>query len=106
MMKITNPKTQDELYYSGVLSLQSKVFCNGQLKNNDIIELPHHWKKLIDENSISVHLTPVGANQSIFVKGVQDNKVMLTALGGFPINCYYMVIATLQEGVDMVSFED
>jgi len=51
-------------------------------------------------------LTPVGANQNIFVKGVQDNKVMLTALGGFPINCYYMVIATLQEGVDMVSFED
>ena len=106
MMIITNQKTQDELDYSGLLGLQSKVFCNGQLKNNDIIELPEHWKKLIDENSISVHLTPVGANQSIFVKGVQDNKVMLTAHGGFPINCYYMVIATLHEGVDVVSSED
>ena len=39
-------------------------------------------------------------------KGVQDNKVMLTAHGGFPINCYYMVIATLHEGVDVVSSED
>ena len=106
MMKITNPKTQDELDYSGLLSLQNKVFCNGQLKNSDIIELPYHWNQLIDEKSISVHLTPVGANQNIFVKGVQDNKVMLTANLGFPINCYYMVIATLQEGVDVVSSDE
>ena len=55
MMKITNPKTQDELDYSGLLSLQNKVFCNGQLKNSDTIELPYHWNQLIDEKSISVH---------------------------------------------------
>ena len=106
MMKITNPKTQDELDYSGLLGLQSKVFCNGQLKNSDTKELPEHWRKLIDERSITVHLTPVGASQELVVKGVQDNKVMLTAHGGFPINCYYMVIATLHEGVDVVSSED
>ena len=105
-MKLTNPKTKDGLDYSGLLGLENAVFCKGRLKGKNEIKLPDHWKKLIDENSISVHLTPVGANQSIFVKGVQDNKVMLTAHGGFPINCYYMVIATLQEGVDVVSSED
>ena len=99
MMKITNPKTQDELDYSGLLGLQSKVFCNGQLKNSDTIELPEHLRKLINENSISVHMTPVGSGQNIFVKGIQDNKVILCQGNfGVPINCYYLVIATLHEG--------
>ena len=96
-MKITNPKTQDELKYAGLLGLNNAVFCNGHLKANEI-ELPEHWRKLIDERSITVHLTPVGASQELVVKGVQDNKVLLKHKPGLPVDCYYLVIATLQEG--------
>ena len=46
-----------------------------------------------------MHVTPVGSGQNIFVKGIQDNKVILCQGNfGVPINCYYLVIATLHEG--------
>ena len=98
MMKITNPKTQDELDYTALLSLQRSVFCNGHAKASEI-QLPSHWKKLIDEKSITVHLTPVGASQQLVVKGIQDNKIFLNHKPGLPIDCYYLVIATLQDGI-------
>ena len=105
-MKITNPKTQDGLNYSGLLGLENAVFCKGHLKGKNEIELPDHWKKLIDEHNITVHLTPVGAPQELVVRGIQDNTVVLSHRPGIPIDCYYLVIATLQEGIIGVESEE
>ena len=104
-MKIINSKTQEGLEYAGLLGLESAVFCKGHLKGNNEIELPDHWKKLIDEQSITVHLTPVGAPQELVVRGIQDNTVVLKEKPGIPIDCYYLVIATLQEGIIEVDSE-
>jgi len=104
-MKITNPKTKDGLDYSGLLGLENAVFCKGRLKGKTEIELPDHWKNLIDEHSITVHLTPVGAPQELVVRGVQDNTVVLKNKPGIPLDCYYLVIATLQEGIIEVYLE-
>ena len=71
-MKLTNPKTKDGLDYSGLLGLENAVFCKGRLKGKNEIKLPDHWKKLIDEHNITVHLTPVGAPQELVVRCIQD----------------------------------
>ena len=105
-MKLTNPKTKDGLDYSGLLGLENAVFCKGRLKGKNEIKLPDHWKKLIDEHNITVHLTPVGASQELVVRGIQDNAVVLKEKPGIPIDCYYLVIATLQEGVVGVESEE
>ena len=98
-MKITNPKTQDGLHYIGLLGLENAVFWKGHLKGSNEIVLPEHWKNLIDENTITVHLTPVGSPQELVVRGVQNNTVILKHKPGIPLDCYYFVIATLQEGI-------
>ena len=70
------------------------VNCNtkgGDLKKM-LIELPLFWTELVEETSISAHLTPIGAHQDIIVKRIGQNRIWLQAKGGMPIDCYYFVI--------------
>ena len=70
---------------------EHSVYVRGQLKNKNIIVLPEVWRNLVDERSISVSLTPVGTHQELFVKGTQDNKIIVGSKAGLPVNCHYHV---------------
>lgn len=72
---------------------ESAVYYRGRLKNQKKIVLPKYWKDLVDVDSITVQLQPIGAHQDIIVKRWDDENIFLQAQGGLPINCFYHVYA-------------
>ena len=69
------------------------VYYRGRLKNEKVIRLPSYWKDLVNIDTISVQLQPIGAHQDIIVKRWDDEYIYLQAQGGLPINCFYHVYA-------------
>jgi len=79
-------------------SLDKTVFIHGKVLNSNTIDLPKDWYKIIDTQTITVCLTPVGAHQDIVVKRCDEKKVYLQSNGATPIHCYYQVFADLKGG--------
>lgn len=82
-----------QLVYACLEGPEHSVYVRGQLKNKNTIVLPEVWRNLVDERSISVSLTPVGTHQELFVKGTQDNQIIVGSKAGLPVNCHYHVFA-------------
>jgi len=76
---------------------ENGVYVRGRLLNNTEIELPEYWINLVDADSITVSLTPIGAHQDIIVKRIVNNKVYLQAKPGIPINCFYHIFGTRKD---------
>lgn len=72
---------------------EAAVYIRGRVKNNTEIHLPEYWKGLVDINTITVNLTPIGAHQNVIIKRWNDEKVYLQANGGMPIDCFYYIMA-------------
>ena len=72
---------------------ESAVYYRGRLKNEKVIRLPYYWKDLVNIDTISVQLQPIGAHQNIIVKRWDDEYVYLQAQGALPINCFFHVYA-------------
>lgn len=84
------------LRYACLEGPENGVYIRGRLINNDIIELPDYWRKLVDPDSITVQLTPVGSDQRLFIKKIENNKVYLdydSFTDYIKIDCYYLVQA-------------
>jgi len=67
------------------------VYFRGKTTRN-IIELPDYWSGLIDETSITVHLTPIKNSTQHFVVKVESNKIFIESETGL-INTYFIVYA-------------
>ena len=65
----------------------------GKCRKN-LITLPDEWEELVDLDTVTVHLTEIGAKQNLIVKGVQGLEVHLQSQG-IPVDCYYMVVGDL-----------
>jgi hypothetical protein len=87
-----DPKNKD-LIYSCLEGPEIGVYIRGRIINETEIELPDYWKKLVNRNSISVQLQPIGAHQDIIVKRWDEKTVYLQAQGGMPIDCFYHIYA-------------
>lgn len=72
---------------------EAAVYIRGRVKNTSEIHLPEYWKGLVDINSITVNLTPIGAHQDVIIKRWDDSKVYLQSKGGMPIDCFYYIMA-------------
>lgn len=72
---------------------EAAVYHRGKLKDGNIIELPEYWRGLVDEETITVQLTPVGSYQELYVEDIQwggQRIVVKNNLGG-SVNCHYIV---------------
>jgi hypothetical protein len=67
------------------------VYFRGKTTNN-IINLPDYWSSLIDELSITIHLTPIATSTQHFVVRVDSNNVYIDSETGI-INTYFIVYA-------------
>ena len=56
------------LRYACIEGPEVGVYCRGRVRNEKIIRLPDYWKDLVDVESISVQLQPIGSHQDIIVK--------------------------------------
>ena len=70
----------------------------GKCRKN-LITLPDRWEELVDLDTVTVHLTEIGAKQNLIVKGVQGLDIHLQSQG-IPVNCYYMVVGKLLDNKD------
>jgi hypothetical protein len=71
---------------------EHNVFIRGRVKSN-IIELPDYWIGLVDEDSITVQLTPFGFYQNLFVAEISAEKIIIQNSLSENIDCYYLIHA-------------
>ena len=81
---------------------ESAVFFRGRVKNDKVILLPDYWKDLVDINTITVQLQPIGAHQDIIVKRWDAEKVELQSKPGIPINCFYHIFAERKDVENLI----
>ena len=78
------------------------VYIRGRLTGKTEIELPEYWKGLVDERSLSITLTAIGAHQDIIIKRWDDEKVYLQSKGNMPIDCFYHIFAERKDGERLI----
>ena len=82
---------------------ENGVYFRGKLKNDKIILLPEYWRNLINIDTITVQLQPIGAHQDIIVKRWDAEKVELQSKPGIPIHCFYHIFAERQDVKQLVT---
>jgi hypothetical protein len=93
-------KPDHKLRYGSLEGPENGIYVRGRSKEF-VIELPDYWVKLIDPDSITVNLTPIGKTQTLWVKDIRDNKIYIGSKCS-EINYFYMVLA---ERVDVDKLE-
>ena len=81
---------------------EAGVYYRGRLKNEKMIRLPSYWKGLVNVDTITVQLQPVGAHQNIIIKRWDDEFIYLQGQGGMPINCFYHVYGERIDGEKLI----
>ena len=76
-------------------------YIRGRLEG-DTIELPDYWLGLVDEDTITVQLTPNKGFQQIYVDHIEDNKVFVGTQTDTPIDCFYFIQAERKDVEKMV----
>ena len=87
------------LRYACIEGPEVGVYYRGRLKESNVIHLPYYWKDLVDENSITVQLQPIGSNQNLVIQEFNNefiviaedstNTDLITDLS--TIDCFYHV---------------
>jgi hypothetical protein len=95
-------KENHRLRYVCLEGPEGGVYIRGRIKNKTEIELPNYWKDLVDIQSITISLTPVGAHQDVIVKRWDENKIYLQSKGGMPIDCFYHIFAERKDGEKLI----
>lgn len=70
---------------------EAAVYVRGKLINTNIIKLPEYWEKLVDPNTITISVTPIGSHQNIFVKEFDSKEVVLESAENIPVCCFYHI---------------
>ena len=73
--KIPHPTKENyDLVYGSLEGPEHAVYVRG--KATGVIELPDYWTALVDENTLTVQLTPIG-NHTSWVEKIEDNKIFI-----------------------------
>ena len=81
-----------KLRYGSLEGPENGVYVRG-ISTSNIIDLPDYWLGLVDYNTITVHLTPIGKNNSHYFVKCEDNKVYIGTSLFKKINCFYSIWA-------------
>lgn len=87
------------LVYGVLEGPEHAVYARGRLTNTNIIQLPEEWSWLIDPESITVQLTPIGKHQKLYVMEIINGVIFINNDDMFTSNldCYYLVYATRKD---------
>ena len=93
---IPHPTKEGKRLWHGCLEgPEYGVYVRGRLKNNNTIELPEYWTGLVDPDSITVQLTPMGASQDLIVDSINwGRQVVVRSVAGTGIDCFYLIQGT------------
>ena len=93
---INHPTKPDmKLRYGSLEGPENGVYVRGRLKASNEIVLPDYWTGLVDEESITVNLTPIGKHQKLSVSNVAIDAITIKNdnILNSAIDCYYIVYA-------------
>ena len=83
-------KKNHRLRYVCLEGPEGGVYHRGILKDSEFIELPDYWKDLVDTETITVHLTPIGTYQYLYYT-VAKNRIIVKNHSNLPTHCSYIV---------------
>ena len=93
-------KENMRLRYGSLEGPENGVYVRGKSKES-YIQLPDYWTGLVDENSITVNITPIGKKQKIYVDKIENNKVYL----GGNVKEYFFTVYGERKDVDKLTVE-
>jgi hypothetical protein len=68
------------------------VYYRGKLNGSGTIELPNYWEWLVDEDTITVQLTPIGEFKQYLIKSISVTQIQISSLeGSSNVNCFYII---------------
>ena len=71
---------------------ESAIYIRGRLKNGDVIKLPEYWDGLVDYDSISVQLQPIGDRHfHLNVSDIDKERIVVKEADDKPFECFYHV---------------
>lgn len=85
-------KPGKKLRYGSLEGPENGVYVRGQTQDT-VIELPEYWTKLVNPESVTVNLTPIGNSKMPSVNRIEGNKVYLNKPWLSKIDCYYIIFA-------------
>ena len=98
-------KPKHRLRHICVEGPEAAVYVRGRVCNGkNVIDLPEYWSGLVDFESLTVQLTPIGSHQDVIVKRISpiERKIYLQAQGGMPVDCFYTIMAARVDGEELV----
>jgi len=73
--RISHPTKENyDLVYGSLEGPEHAVYVRGKASN--VIKLPDYWTALVDENTITIQLTPIGNHMS-WVEKIEDNQILI-----------------------------
>ena len=98
-------KKGKRLRYGSLEGPENGVYIRGRA-NSSKINLPDYWTGLVDEETITVELTPIGKHQKLYVKDIADNVVTIGNDNFIKkeINCFYTIYGERKD-IDKITVE-
>jgi Na+-transporting NADH:ubiquinone oxidoreductase subunit NqrA len=90
-----------KLQYASLEGPEHGVFLRGKT-NENIINLPNYWSALVDENTISVNLTPINVYSNIYVVDYNNRRVITNGNNG---NYYFYTIYGERKDIPKLTVE-
>lgn len=84
-------KKKYKLCYGSLEGPENGVYVRGR-STEKVIKLPSYWRKLVDPDSITVTLTPIGGPNTLWIKSIKGNKVYVESESE-DIEYFYVVFA-------------
>jgi hypothetical protein len=92
------------LIYGSLEGPENGVYVRGRLIGENVIALPDYWTKLVDMDTMTVQLTPVGRHQKLYVESIENNTVTIgnQNILNKTVDCFFIVFA---ERIDIDKLE-
>lgn len=85
-------KENKKLVHACLEGPENGVYIRGRTKEDKIL-IPDYWTNLIDYDTITVSLTPIGSHQDLIVKEIEQNYISIQSNYSMPIDCFYHIFA-------------
>ena len=98
-------KKGKRLRYGSLEGPENGVYIRGRT-NSSKINLPDYWTGLVDEETITVELTPIGNHQKLYVEDIANNVVTIgnDNMIKKDINCFYTIYGERKD-IDKLTVE-
>ena len=88
---IAHPTKEGKRLHHGVLEGPEHAVYHRGVGSSRVVDLPDYWTGLVDEDSITVQLTPRGGFQSLYVSKIEGNRVYVDSDHGEPLDFYFLI---------------